>query len=173
MKNEYEIRGDITAIFINSPKYGRRETLINTIKLDFVNEFPNTWNITSSIDKKKNYVYGKHKDKRIALHRLLTTACTSMDIDHIDGDTLNNTNENLRQVTHAENMQNRKGANSNNKSGIRNVYWNELNKNWRVYLWLETGKRQNVGSFKDIKDAEIAAIKARKEYMPFSQEALA
>jgi hypothetical protein len=39
-------------------------------------------------------------------------------IDHIDGNGFNNAITNLRECTCAENQQNRRGANKNNKSGI-------------------------------------------------------
>lgn len=41
------------------------------------------------------------------LHRLITTAPPELDVDHINGDTLDNRRENLRVVTTAENLWNR------------------------------------------------------------------
>jgi hypothetical protein len=43
----------------------------------------------------------------ILMHReILSTSDTALEIDHIDGNGLNNTRANLRVVTHAENMKN-------------------------------------------------------------------
>lgn len=50
-------------------------------------------------------VNGKSHD--IYLHRFLFAVNDGMLIDHIDGDGLNNTRENLREVTHSENSRSR------------------------------------------------------------------
>lgn len=51
------------------------------------------------------HIDGKRYD--IYLHRFLLAVNDGMLIDHIDGDGLNNTRENLREVTHSENSRNR------------------------------------------------------------------
>lgn len=50
-------------------------------------------------------IEGKKRD--IYLHRFLFATNDGMLIDHIDGDGLNNTRENLREVTRSENGRNR------------------------------------------------------------------
>jgi hypothetical protein len=72
MKNKYEIRGEKTAIFLKSKKYGDMETLISTSKLEKAKEFPNTWCIAWSTRGKTFYVVGKipaGKGKQDRLHR--------------------------------------------------------------------------------------------------------
>lgn len=49
-----------------------------------------------------------------------------MVIDHIDNNTLNDRKENLREVSNAENMRNRKELQSNNKSGVVGVCWAKI-----------------------------------------------
>lgn len=46
--------------------------------------------------------------KKIYMHRMLLEPEPWLVVDHIDGNSLNNTRENLRAVTHAENSANRK-----------------------------------------------------------------
>lgn len=91
------------------------------------------------------------------LHRFLLNAPKEKHVDHIDHNTLNNRDKNIRLCTQAENNQNlikRK----DNKSGTIGVLWNPINKNWRASI-RKNGVKINLGSFR--KKSE--AIKARKE----------
>lgn len=176
MKNEYEVRGDVTAIIINSPKYGRHETLVSTSKLDLVKEFTGSWYVNWNNSAKSFYVVGNAlivngKRKSIFLHRWVTNAPCGMVVDHINHDTLDNTFPNLRIITNAQNMQNRKGARSNSKSGIRGVEWDEYKKKWRVRVRVN-GSNKHIGYFDTTKEAEQVSVEARSKYMPFSKEAL-
>jgi hypothetical protein len=65
------------------------------------------------------------------------------DIDHIDGNPANNKLENLRDVPHSVNLQNRKSATTGNKTGLlgvvrrRNKYAAHIHKNGKqIYLGL-------------------------------------
>lgn len=176
MKNEYEIRGDVTAIIINSPKHGRIETLISTEKLERAMEFPNAWGVR--FDKRMESFYvsgnlfspGEIKYKRtVSLHRWVTQSSEKMVVDHINHQTLDNTDNNLRVITHSENMQNRKGATRTNSSGIRGVTWDKPARKWRTSIRVE-GKYFYLGLFEDIAEAEKVVSDARKTYMPYSQE---
>lgn len=95
MKNDYEVRGDVTAIIINSPKHGRLESLISTTKLELAKEFAGTWQ--AFFDKKTGlfYVQGKLPDidgKRrfVLLHRWITKCPNGLLVDHINNNTLDN-----------------------------------------------------------------------------------
>lgn len=69
-------------------------------------------------------------------------------------------------------MQNLKGAKADNKtSGIRGVCWATHANKWRAYL-NSNGKMIHIGYFDCLETADTAAKNARKNYMPFSQEAL-
>lgn len=172
MKNAYEIRGDITAILINSPKYGRIEALISTSKLERVNELPNTWYVYFKKTANIFYVQGDSaringKRKPVKLHRWITNDPKDMDVDHINHDGLINTDDNLRVCTHAENLQNRKGAQCDSKSGIRGVGWHKQREKWRAQVNLQ-GKQIYLGLFTDILEAEKAVIEARSKLMPYA-----
>ena len=177
MKNDYEIRGEVTAIIINSPKYGRKEALISTNKIDKANEFPNSWHVIFSDTSQTFYVSGhtsKKGNKRrglITLHRWLTNAPENMVVDHIDHDALNNTIQNLRIVTSANNLQNRKGATKSSKSGVRGVEWNSTQGKWRARFKINK-KNFHCGYYDTIEEAEQVAKEAREKHMPYSQEAI-
>ena len=75
-------------------------------------------------------------------------------IDHIDCDPLNNKIANLREATHAQNMQNSKTP-LTNKSGIKGVYWSKQKCRWFAKTSIN-GKQKLIGIFKNINDAEEA-----------------
>lgn len=175
MKNEYEIHGDVTAIIINSPKYGRHEALISTSKLERAKEFPYTWCVNWDKDTQSFYVQGsmtRVNGKRAGalLHRWITDAPKEMQVDHKNHNGLNNTDDNLRIVTGAQNKQNTNGSYINSKSGIRGVSWCKQSKKWKVQVNVK-GKGNYLGCFSDINEAERVAKGARQKYMTYSIEA--
>jgi GTP:adenosylcobinamide-phosphate guanylyltransferase len=95
----------------------------------------------------------------------------NMVVDHIDADTTNNRRNNLRVITNAQNIQNKKGARRDSNTGIRGVNWHKPSNKWVARFQVD-GKRINLGTFDDINEAEKAVKEARAKYMPFSKEAL-
>lgn len=167
MKNEYEIRGDVTAIFLNSPKYGKSETLISTNKLEMLLKIENTWNL--ALWKRSNSFYvqstqRKTKNKStLVLQRFLTNATDGMVVDHINHNTLDNTDKNLRVVSQSENMQNRKGVTTRNTSGYRGVSWHKASQKWTASISLDK-KMKCLGYFNDVKEADRIAREARQKF---------
>jgi hypothetical protein len=175
MKNTFEIRGDVTAIIIESPKHGRRESLISTCKLELVSAFPNSWYVHWSRTKKDFYVKGQlprvnGKRNTAFLHRWITNAPSSLKVDHINHETLDNSDENLRVVTQAENNQNVRGARKNSKSGIQGVIWIGKRAKWVAQI-KSNGKHKHIGYYNEKDEAEQAVKKARATLFPFSKDA--
>jgi len=83
-------------------------------------------------------------------------------IDHIDGDSLNNKLENLREATRSQNAQNSKIA-KNNTSGHKGVSWHKKTGKWAVKVRLK-GKHIYLGVYKNLEDAIKVAIEARKKF---------
>lgn len=77
-----------------------------------------------------------------------------MQVDHINGDTLDNRLSNLRILTGAENAINRK-KNANNSSGHKGVSWNKRLKKWHSQIRFD-GKRFHLGFFNDVESAAQA-----------------
>lgn len=176
MKNEYEVRGDVTAIIINSPKYGRIETLIDTAELERVKQISGSWSAQWSPNTKSFYAINSLRvdnvRKRIHLHRCITDTCSELVVDHINHDTLDNRIVNLRQITQAQNLQNKKGPSKNNKStGVRGVVKSTKHKKYIVKINHE-GKTKHIGLYSDLEDAKKAYETARAKYFPFSHEAM-
>lgn len=95
------------------------------------------------------YVETEIKNKKIKLHQLILGTKKGYEIDHKDGNPLNNLDNNLRFVTHQQNSM-------NNKS--RGYCWNKLRKKWETYIRLNQ-KKIHLGYFINKRDA----IKARKQ----------
>lgn len=155
MKNKFEIRGDITIIFLNTNK-GIYETKISTSKLAKAQEYPNTWRVHWG-KYGKHYVDGKVGKETYFLHRFLTDAPDDMVVDHLDGDPFNNLDDNLVPKTHQVNLFNRKGANKNNTLGIRGVSKSGSRYRARVSV---NGKSEYLGTF----DTEAEAGKVVLEF---------
>lgn len=83
------------------------------------------------------------------------------EIDHIDGDRLNNRLNNLRVVDRAGNSQNRRNAPANNLScGLLGVSWNKQHKKWQAKLMAHK-VRHHVGYFSDPVEAHAAYMEAK------------
>ena len=173
MKNRYEIRDEVTVIFCKSPKYGVKEVLIDTSDFELVDSFPNYWRVRRDSKSQAFYVAGHIYDENgndhgVLLHRWIMNPEKTMVVDHIDRNTLNNSRKNLRVLTRAQNRQNIR-AFRHSPTGIRGVYWNKLTNKWEVTVTVD-GIKNRIGMFTDLKEAENAAIEARKKLMPYSHE---
>lgn len=83
-------------------------------------------------------------------------------IDHIDGNGLNNKIENLRAASPLENSRNQK-IRKDSGSKVKNVRWDKRKLKWQVRLRF-LGKEKHIGYFDDIEVANQVAIKARNEH---------
>ena len=84
------------------------------------------------------------------------------DIDHIDGNPLNNKIENLRTASHSENMRNAK-MRSDNKSGVKGVSWCKTKRKWKVQLWFGS-RQQYLGRYDSLDIARQIVESARLKY---------
>jgi hypothetical protein len=87
-------------------------------------------------------------------------------VDHIDGNGLNNIWTNLRPVTCGENQKNRRKY-ARNTSGTTGVYWNVKCNKWVSQIVVE-GKHKYLGLFDNKEDA-IAARKAAEVLYGFHE----
>jgi len=115
--------------------------------------------------KVKNLIYFRRivsNNKHVLLHREITNAQKGVNIDHVNGNTLDNRKCNLRVCTTSQNAMNCKNR-ENNKSGYKGVSWDANHKKWQAKIMLKR-KTMWLGYFTDAKDAYKAYCNASKEY---------
>lgn len=82
-------------------------------------------------------------------------------VDHINGDRLDNRIENLRDIPAQGNQQNRRRGNKNSSSKMLGVSWNKLSQKWRSQLSIGRTTR-HIGMFDTEKAAHAAYLEAKK-----------
>jgi hypothetical protein len=171
--NNYEIRGNITALKVVNTKKEEFEIIIDTEDLEKLIKLNYSWHVVYMECTKSYYgrttiyyrdEHNKRKGRVIYLHQIIMGIIdASVHIDHKNHDTLNNTKNNLRVIEKNKNLKNRQGKNSNNKSGYRNVCWIEDCEKWVVQLQIN-GKNTMLGKFDDVDEAGSFAEKMRQKY---------
>ena len=166
---------------IESPKHGTKEVLIDEEDYDLVDGIK--WTASTKSKRNKFYVQrlinfryvtdpktGKRKQRRDPhrLHReiikrklnLQEEDIKGLQVDHINGDSLDNRRENLRLVTDKENSWN-KGPTKRNSSGYVGICWRKDVQKWRTqvrFICEQTGKREqkSLGYYNDKEEAARA-----------------
>jgi HNH endonuclease/AP2 domain len=105
-----------------------------------------TWGLYTSWNG-RFYARGSTKSGRNGqfMHRVLTCAPRGLQVDHMDGNGLNNVMSNLRLCTAEENQWN-KGPTMSNTSGFRGVCRQKGGK-WQAQIRIGAGRRLYLGTF--------------------------
>lgn len=103
-------------------------------------------------------VAGKHFG--ILMHRVIMNAPKGVEVDHIDGNSLNNQKKNLRLCSRSENMRNQ-SSKKNNATGIKGVGLVRGRFRARIKIY---GKKIHLGYFLKLKDAAHAYNAASRKY---------
>lgn len=83
------------------------------------------------------------KLRALLLHRVIMCAPDHMEVDHVNGDGLDNRRVNLRLAERSENSRNRK-THINNSSGFKGVYFEKTKGKWRAQI-RAGGKKYHLG----------------------------
>ena len=171
-RNEYEVRGDDSVLFLRRRDGSVLETIISTSDLSKILSVPVRWHAYRDSRSgalyvaASRYVGGGRKRARnehFVLARVLMDAPEGSEVDHIDRNPLNNRRDNLRVVSHAVNMRN-KSMYRNNTSGYVGVGWNRKSGRWQAYF-KKDGRQVYVGMFDDPATAAQARESAMLEAM--------
>lgn len=147
--------------------------LVDIDVFDEIKEY--SWHTTWKKDAKSYYVSrtiylgtenNRAKYETVFLHNHIMRQPKGKVVDHINHNTLDNRVSNLRIANKAQNCKHRKGKNSNNTSGYRNV--SKVGNKWVVQLQVD-GKNTCLGKFDDVHEAGKFAKEMRtKHYGEFA-----
>jgi len=132
-------------------------------------EYLNQWKWCAHRSRKTYYATRHIKGdngKMISIHRVIMDTPIGMEVDHLDGNGLNNQRHNLRNCTFGENRRNRK-LNKNNKTGYKGVIYTRHPNDCHVYIQARIkidNKIVILGHFKTEIAAALAYNKAALQY---------
>lgn len=108
------------------------------------------------------YINSKHQ----LMHRIVVERIgldlSKGEVDHFDGNILNNQRENLRIATRSQNKMNTHYP-ITNTSGYKGVTWCKRNQKWKAQIKIN-GRNYNLGYFDNPEEAHEAYCKAAEKY---------
>lgn len=112
---------------------------------------------------------GNNKRIRLYMHKVILGVGGEAEVDHINGDKLDNRKSNLRKCTAAQNRTNVPRL-KNNKSGVKGVYWASNCRKWRAKISV-ANKSVMLGTYSSKEEAarvyRAALSKAHGEFARF------
>lgn len=93
----------------------------------------------------RDTTYAMHRDANgtTYMHRLIAGAAKGFDVDHVNGNGLDNRRGNLRVCTHAQNIANQRISRANT-SGFKGVSWDKRRGAWEAHIKFQ-GKKMFLG----------------------------
>lgn len=137
------------------PLFGGGHTCVDEKNFDWLAKV--SWSTMSN-----GYVATTINKKTIFMSRMIMGAKNGEIVDHINGNRILNTEDNLRICTSSQNNQN-KQIPINNTSGHKGVSW-RIDKNKWVVQIKKDGKNHHIGYFDKLEDAIEASKAARLKY---------
>lgn len=112
-------------------------------------------------------IYARRKGNPSLMHHYIMGKIKGLEIDHINGNGLDNQKKNLRHCTHAENSRNSRSYTGN--SCYKGVSWKVRSETWIAQIKVN-GKLIHLGTFSDEKKAALSYDKAaRKHFGEFAR----
>lgn len=142
-----------------SLKHGKA-AIIDDCDFELLSQF--RWHVKFTNRTDRMYAVMNIPNSTLRMHHLVLPKKKGFDVDHINGDGLDNRRENLQYLTRSENLL--KGKNhSDSKSGIKGVCFSKERKKWLAQLCVgyKTVLRKR---FSKKEDAINALNKKREEY---------
>jgi hypothetical protein len=129
--------------------------LVDSEDFEWLNQYK--WSAAKGV----KYAASSINGRVVLMHRLISNAPEGMEVDHINGDGLDNRKDNLRICTSKQNHYNHKLL-ANNKSGYNGVSKTPFN-TWHTCISVNN-KTVHLGTYKNKEDAALAYNMAAKEY---------
>lgn len=101
------------------------------------------------------------KQRKIYMHRAILSDPDGLEVDHINGEGLDNRRCNLRAATRAQNARNSHVSNANT-SGYKGVSWDKRDRKWQAFIAVN-GLRHFLGRFACPTAASLAYARASRE----------
>lgn len=172
MKNEYRIDGEFVYILLKNRKGVELETVIDKNDFEKVRKLDLSWHLKWAKFTQSYYckagkymgkVDGKYKYKTIHLHDVILPLQDKVNnvIHHKNHITLDNRKSNLEEVSRKKNCLDRRGANPNGTTGVRNVAYSKGK--YIVQLFVNS-KLLICGKFDNLEEAKKCAEHNRSIY---------
>lgn len=127
------------------------QSLVDDDIFDFVNQW--SWRKGSGYSVQRGErINGKFRT--VYLHRVIMNAQKGLEVDHINGNVLDNRVSNLRVCTHAQNMANYRPGKSS-ASGFRGVHQRKPGEKWTAHVSVQE-KAVHLGNFDSPHQAAMA-----------------
>lgn len=137
-----------------------RSAIVDAADFDWLNQWKWCCNSRGYVMRKAPRKKGKRKT--IRMHRVILSPPGDMEVDHINGNPLDNRRCNLRICTHTQNL-----ANSRKRAGCssryKGVWWDSNRRKWQAYI-RSASKRIHLGRFNTEEAAAAAYDQAALEY---------
>lgn len=148
-------------IEINSPKYGKKEVMVDDVDYEDLSKYH--WCIVKMPKTfyAVRYTCTNGKEKNVYMHRhIMREENKKLPIDHLDHNGINNQRSNLRRPINGQNQKNRQGQLGRSSKYV-GVCWHKKDKKWQAAIAVN-GKQTHLGQFDDEIEAATARDNAAK-----------
>lgn len=148
-----------------------RFTKVDNEDAPFLNRWKWSWGKPGAHRKahKGEEGYRSNRDcDTILMHRVIMKAPKGVQVDHINGDRLDNRRSNLRLANQQQNSANMRRR-ANNKVGVKGVVWDKARRKWAAFIKVNY-KSIGLGRFDTKAEAANAyAVAAKKHFGTFAR----